>query len=146
MLGKNLKRLMHLNEFRLLMQKASHHPTDSSQYWFFTSKVALQIWDKKALIWINQQIHEELDFITKGVCRPKYLQMVSSDTAPHRSNENLTTQSGRTRVFWGPGDSPSYSAFGGRWNGPCSLSFAQSSTSTNATRTLSPSTFWNMPL
>jgi len=70
MLDENSKQLMHLDEFRLLMQEASCHPTDSSQYQFFASKVARQIWDEKALTCINQQIHEELDFIKKVFADP----------------------------------------------------------------------------
>jgi len=61
---------MYLDKLCLLTQEASCHPTDSSQYQFFASKIANRIWDEKALTWINWQIHEELDFITQVFVDP----------------------------------------------------------------------------
>jgi len=61
---------MHLDEFCLLMQEASHHLTNSSQYRFFASKIICRNWDEKALKWINWQIYEELDFIMQVFMDP----------------------------------------------------------------------------
>jgi len=82
---------MHLDEFRLLTQEASYHPTDSLQYPLFASKVARKIWDEKALTWINRQIHEELDFITQVFADPSTYKW-SPNTTSHQTGTQLASE------------------------------------------------------
>ena len=70
MLSKNARRLMNSPEFVQLTQEASLHPTDSSQYRFFSSRIARQIWNEKALTYINTEIREELNFIQQVFSDP----------------------------------------------------------------------------
>lgn len=67
MLERNSRQLYSTPAFRELIRQrdeASRHPTDSSQFRFFSSHVAKAIWDCKSRTWISRDIRVELDFLT----------------------------------------------------------------------------------
>ena len=70
MLSKNARRLMNTREYQYLVEQSSRHPTDSSQYRYFSSKTARSIYNAKAVTFIDSTIRTELDFITHVLSNP----------------------------------------------------------------------------
>ena len=65
LLDSNARRLLQTKAFRDLTQEAARHPTDSSQYRFFASKSAREIWNYKATTWFSKELREQVDFIVE---------------------------------------------------------------------------------
>jgi hypothetical protein len=92
-LGNNARRLMSSPEYRELVHQCDvgvTHPTDNTQFCFFSSKVAQAIWNCKAWTFIKTSVREELRFFTARIQRSNDLQLVSSHCHPNRTRTRLS--------------------------------------------------------